>query len=56
LQSSIKFKIINIAIEALGGLRNLRVGIPFQEAGISCKKMESESQVLVRKPGTHVLS
>jgi len=42
LQSSIQFKIINIAIEALGGLRNLRVRIPFQETGISYKKTELE--------------
>jgi hypothetical protein len=42
LQPSIQFKIINITVEALGGLRNLRVRIPFQETGISYKKMESE--------------
>jgi hypothetical protein len=35
LQASIKFEVINIVVETLGGFCNLRVGIQFQETGIS---------------------
>jgi hypothetical protein len=41
LQANIKFKIVDIGVEAFGHLRDLRVRVPLQEAGISWKETES---------------
>jgi hypothetical protein len=41
LQANIKFKTVDIGVEAFGHLRDLRVGVPLQEAGISWKETGS---------------
>jgi hypothetical protein len=41
LQANIKFKIVDIAVEALGHLCDLWLGVPSQEAGIRWKETKS---------------
>lgn len=41
MQANIKFKIVDIAVEALGHFCNLWLGVPFQEAGIRWEETKS---------------
>jgi len=54
LQADIKFKIVDIEVETFGHLRDLRVRVPFQEARISWKEMESTRCFKTGYSYTHV--
>jgi hypothetical protein len=45
LQANVKFKIVNMTVEALGSLRNLRFGIPFREIRVSCRTRVGMNEV-----------
>ena len=43
LETHIQFETIDVAVQLLGGIRDLWVAVPFQEARIGCVRAMSEA-------------